>query len=139
MPSHKCWIVVKDHIILPAVCAVTDSAQYGVGLHFYKDALQADVQRVLFSRAAFLSSWCLCCRSWHLLWLNFLGFLSDHPTFHCPYLLNVLFYVPPESSRHLCRKWNISFLSFSWSLMLLYCLFCFHFCLLCFSFISYSD
>lgn len=42
---------------------------------------------------------------------------------HCPYLLNVLFYVSPESSRHLSRKWKINLLSFSWSLMFLCILF----------------
>lgn len=62
MGWNKCCIVL---IAFSAACAFTGSAQYGVGLHFYKGALQANVQHdvhqdplVLFW-AASLSSWCL--------------------------------------------------------------------------------
>lgn len=99
MQSHQCWIAGNDHLALSAASAFNDSAQYVVGLHFCKDALQANVPTccppppsVLFCRAAFLSSWSLgcwvgllhlSCRTWHFLFLNFLRFLSDHPTLHC--------------------------------------------------------
>lgn len=85
--------MLKDSTSLPAV---TDSAQYGVGLHAYKDALQANVQHIFSQEPQSFSAELLFFPTGPVLQVlafalvEFLG--VSVRSFPFPHLLNVLFF-----------------------------------------------